>query len=279
MNIIATNGLDIYSSEARVYLVPTEESARNYDSWICGGAIIHPFLVLTSAACIEDVEKTYVVAGYNKYVKLSDLDKNECTKNMKRKIVETYVPLSYELDYNNLENWSALDIAVVKVEKQYRFDDQNFTKYCSYAPNKIDVNFDKQNEKPGTQAIVLGWGHTRKWRMEEDKRDHNANKLLYGPTIIFPKFECKKYYINPNLTNIIDKYMICTNGNGLLNDSGATNLSHEYELESEATKLEYITDHHVDSDGIIDSFRKLKTNPDAESIESKPGICQAKYGR
>ncbi|CAH0721139.1 unnamed protein product, partial [Brenthis ino] len=267
----------MHPSEVRVYLVPAEESSRNYDSWICGGAIIHPFLVLTSAACIEDVEKAYVIAGYHKYVKLSDLDKNECTKNMKRKIVDTYVPLSYELDYSNIEKWSALDIAVVKVDKQYRFDDQNFTKYCSYPPNKIDVNFDKQNEKPGTQAIVLGWGHTSKWRMEEDERDHNVKELLYGPTIIYPKNECKKYYIKPNLSNIIDKYMICTDDYGLLYDSGATDLTHQYVPELEQMKLEYFTDYDVNSDdAIIDNVSK--TNPDAEILGSKPGICQNDHG-
>lgn len=82
-----------------MYLVPTKGSGRIYDSWICGGVIIDPSLVLTSAACIEDVEKAYVVAGYNKYVKISDLDKNECTKNMKRKIIDTYIPLCKVLTF------------------------------------------------------------------------------------------------------------------------------------------------------------------------------------
>lgn len=68
------------------------ESPRTYDTWICGGVIIHPHYVLTSAACIEDVEKAYVVAGYDYYVKYTSFKKNKCTSKMKRKIISTAIP-------------------------------------------------------------------------------------------------------------------------------------------------------------------------------------------
>lgn len=51
-----------------------------------------PDLIITSAACVEDVKHLYAIAGYKKFVEAENVDKDECTKTMKKKVVFTCVP-------------------------------------------------------------------------------------------------------------------------------------------------------------------------------------------
>ncbi|XP_050357633.1 uncharacterized protein LOC126778203 isoform X2 [Nymphalis io] len=203
-----------------VYLTREKSSPRNYDSWLCGGAIVSSWYILTSAACVEDVQNMYAVAGYDKYVKESDLDTNPCTKHMKRRIVYTCLPEAYGLVFDKLEQWSKLDIALVKVDQKYKFKDRSYIQYCAYLPNKINVNFDIKYEEAGRKAIMLGWGHSLKWREIDDKTDYNQNTLRYASTTIFSKHDCKQYFDKPDLSDLIDNFMICTYKPGNIDDKG-----------------------------------------------------------
>jgi hypothetical protein len=53
---------------------------------------VTPLYIVTSAACVQDVEFMYAIAGYKKYVPFDQIDTDPCTKEMKKKIVFTCVP-------------------------------------------------------------------------------------------------------------------------------------------------------------------------------------------
>ncbi|RVE48226.1 hypothetical protein evm_007083 [Chilo suppressalis] len=203
-----------------VYLTKSSKSEKYYDFWICGGAIVSKVHIITSAACVEDVEFMYAVAGYKKYVPNHRIDEDQCTKEMKKKLF-TLVPKLYELDYARIEKWAYIDIAVVKVESEFDFNDSRYTKLCSYKPRTIQINYDPKYQEPNTDSIVFGWGHEEKWRRPEDANDYNQENLRYAPTLIHNKRECKESFTNiPQLMSVIDKYMICTLDKGNLNEEG-----------------------------------------------------------
>lgn len=77
---------------SQAYLLKAAQSPQKYDAWICGGAIVSPSFIVTSAACVEDVEFMYAIAGYGKYVKADDLAADECANAIKKKIVMSCVP-------------------------------------------------------------------------------------------------------------------------------------------------------------------------------------------
>ena len=70
----------------------------------------------------------------------------------------------YDLQYDKLEKWSFIDIALVKVESPYDFQDESYKRLCSYIPTTIPINYEERFQEPGTDGLVLGWGHTEKWR-------------------------------------------------------------------------------------------------------------------
>ena len=72
-------------------------SAKVYDAWVCGGALVSTLFIVTSAACVDDVEFMYAIAGYNKYVKDKDIESDSCTSVKKKKVVYTCIPLSKSL--------------------------------------------------------------------------------------------------------------------------------------------------------------------------------------
>ncbi|KAM3960701.1 uncharacterized protein ACR2FA_005294 [Aphomia sociella] len=186
-------------TQAKAYLAEAAISPQKYDYWMCGGAIVSEWFIVTSAACVEDVTHLYAIAGYKKYVPTTKLNEDECTKQTKKKIVFTCVPKLYEFDYEKIDKWSHIDIAVVKVDTAFNFNDPVYTKFCSYAPNIIPINYEAKYQEPGVDAMVLGWGHLNKWRDQE----------------------CKKQYSSiPELGPIIDKYMICTFESGNINAAG-----------------------------------------------------------
>ncbi|KAL4708526.1 hypothetical protein ACJJTC_014134 [Scirpophaga incertulas] len=197
-------------------------SPRLYDYWLCGGAIVTPWYIVTSAACVEDVEYMYAIAGYLKYVPTNLIDSDSCTKAVKKKIVYTCVPRLYELDYAKIEKWSFIDIAVVKVESAYNFDDDIYTSACSYQPRAININYDPLYQQPNTDAMVFGWGHLDVWRNPDDKQDYNQEYMRYAGTRLTDKNECKQYFTNIStlMENVIDKYMLCSIEAGNINEYG-----------------------------------------------------------
>lgn len=78
----------------QVYLVKAPVSDKIYDAWVCGGALVSTLFIVTSAACVDDVEFMYAIAGYKKYVKDIDIERDSCTRTKKKKVVYTCIPLS-----------------------------------------------------------------------------------------------------------------------------------------------------------------------------------------
>ncbi|XP_050554161.1 uncharacterized protein LOC118270180 [Spodoptera frugiperda] len=208
------------------YLVKAPMSSKAYDSWVCGGAIVSTLFIITSAACVDDVEYLYAVAGYKKYVTDKDIDTDQCTKTMKKKVIYTCVPMKYELNYYQLEKWSYIDIAVVKVESPFDFNDSQYESLCSYKPKVIGVNYEKRFQDPGVDGLVYGWGHLDIWRKPGDTKNYNQESLRYAAVKIIDKTLCKKAYSKfPNMSNVIDEFMICTEGKGEIDEHGNLDLN------------------------------------------------------
>ncbi|CAG9573070.1 unnamed protein product [Danaus chrysippus] len=201
-------------------LVYLTQVKRHYDNWMCGGAIISRFHILTSAACVEDVTDLYAISGTISYVPPQSILTNGCTKNTKRKIVYTCIPKEYKLDYKQVETWSYNDIAVVRVDIQYDFSDPQYDKHCHFRPNSIPVNFNIANENKGRDVITFGFGHQSYWRMKYVREDYNYPDLMYTTAKISDQGKCKAAYQKPNLTEKIVKYMICTNASGNIDING-----------------------------------------------------------
>lgn len=72
----------------QVYLIKHRNSHALYEGWLCGGAIIHPLHVLTSATCVKDVYNVYVISGLTEYTPERELiEENTCARKTRRKIV------------------------------------------------------------------------------------------------------------------------------------------------------------------------------------------------
>uniref|UniRef100_A0A2H1WWT8 SFRICE_015728 n=1 Tax=Spodoptera frugiperda TaxID=7108 RepID=A0A2H1WWT8_SPOFR len=194
-----------------------------YDSWLCGGALVTTTQILTSAACIIELDNIYAIAGYRKYVSGMDLDKDNCTRIKKQKIVKIRVPrehLAHVHEYKNTTRWMSLDIGVATVEKPYNFADMSFRVYCSYVPAAIEINYNANvDSKIGTSVVALGWGRDRGSKTH-DLVDRNSETLREVSTTIRDRQECIEQFKGNGLTETIEKYMICTNGKGMLDAEG-----------------------------------------------------------
>ncbi|XP_049880455.1 uncharacterized protein LOC126376948 [Pectinophora gossypiella] len=203
------------------YLIKAPHAPVIYDAWVCGGAIVHPEFIITSAACIEDVQFMYAIAGYKKYVNFKDIDNDPCTKASKKKIVISCVPKSYNFAYEKVTKWAYIDIGVVRVDTPYDFSLKSPLPSCSWVPRKIAINYDVKYQQPGTDTIVMGWGHDLKWRRPDDTKDYNQATLKYSPLLIQDKEKCKDFYTNiDGMDKVIEKYMICGLDEGNINSKG-----------------------------------------------------------
>lgn len=82
-------------------MVKASISPRNYDTWLCGGAIVSREFIITSAACVEDVEFLYAIAGYRKYVTDANIETDPCTKEKKKKVIYTCTPVGKYFESTN----------------------------------------------------------------------------------------------------------------------------------------------------------------------------------
>ncbi|XP_026323002.1 uncharacterized protein LOC113232474 [Hyposmocoma kahamanoa] len=282
------------------YLLKAGRSPQKYDAWICGGAIVSPSFIVTSAACVEDVQFMYAVAGTVHYVNTGRLAEDKCTRALAKRVVLSCVPKSYEFSYDNIEKWSYIDIAAVKVESPYNFSLTIPTPECKHLPeneiwipDRIYINYEAKFQNPGTDALVLGWGHSSKWREPSDPTDHNEKLLQYASTLIQNKTQCKKYYRNlTDLQATIDKYMICTLAKGNIDDQGHLIVTEKSNVDgcsdndkkAGRCKLERLgpppppipIPSIYDFDDVYVDFRR--SIPNNTRITRRHGICQNDHG-
>lgn len=233
-----------------VYLRKAEVDPRGYIAWLCGGSLVGSKVVLTSAACVEDVTYLYVIAGYEKYVS-DKANEDSCLKHTTRKVVQICVPKAYDLVYEELEKWTNYDIAVIKVDRDI-VGDKSYKKYCSYEPKVVAINYDFiELQATDNSVMVLGWGHSKTWRQPNDNRNFNQKKLQYVSTNIYDKKECKKKYKSFGIEDIIEKYMVCTLKRNLYDDQG-----------NRAGKIET-------RDGCIETDSKEKEKPKDDSTSNE----------
>ncbi|KAH9636512.1 hypothetical protein HF086_017678 [Spodoptera exigua] len=198
-----------------VYLQLTKESAKvhKYRGWLCGGVIVHPFYVLTSAACVEDADRFYIVSGTTKYVDSFDYKNDECVCKHRRKVVWKCIPKNYKFDFQDSIKWSSNDIAIVKVDKAFKFGVQE--KGCEFATDLIMYNnVSREMEKPGTKGWIAGWGSGNNfregvYRRSKDHMPKNNKCLQEAKVCVMDNEQCAKKWAQ-RFREIITQYMICT---------------------------------------------------------------------
>ncbi|KAJ2940579.1 hypothetical protein O0L34_g6519 [Tuta absoluta] len=198
-----------------VYLQLTKESAKahKYRGWLCGGVIVHKDYVLTSAACVEDADKFYIVGGTTKFVDSFDYKTNECVCKHRRKVVWKCIPKNYKFDFQDSIKWSSNDIAIVKVHKAFKLG--VCEKGCEFPVDLICYNnISRELEKPGTKAFIAGWGSGSNFREGVYRRQkvhipENARCLQEAKVCIMDNEQCAKKWAQ-RFRSIITQYMICT---------------------------------------------------------------------
>ncbi|PZC77036.1 hypothetical protein B5X24_HaOG203906 [Helicoverpa armigera] len=190
----------------------------------------------------------------------------------------------YEIHYDKLDKWALIDIGVVKVESPYDFADESYKTVCSYIPSVIPISYEAKYQEPGTDAIVMGWGHLLLWRKESDTKNLNQKQLNYAPVIIYDKEKCKKHYEDyPNMGDVIDKYMICSMGGGNINDEGEAIKVNEDRHEGcrppasdpnidKSLSLKYVEEDPECSDGeLSEEDRRRRNNYSNDSLSHDMG--------
>ncbi|XP_022827516.1 uncharacterized protein LOC111357163 [Spodoptera litura] len=198
-----------------VYLQLTKESAKahKYRGWLCGGVIVANYYVLTSAACVEDADRFYIVSGTTKFVDSFDYKNDECVCKHRRKVVWKCIPKNYKFDFQDSIKWSSNDIAIVKVDKAFKFGVQE--KGCEFSTDLIMYNnISREMEKPGTKGWIAGWGSGNNFRegVYRRQKDHvpkNSKCLQEAKVCIMDNEQCAKKWAQ-RFREIITQYMICT---------------------------------------------------------------------
>ncbi|KAJ0170838.1 hypothetical protein K1T71_013610 [Dendrolimus kikuchii] len=198
-----------------VYLQLTKESAKahKYRGWLCAGVIVDPSYVLTSAACVEDADRFYIVSGTTKFVDSFDYKDNDCVCKHRRKVVWKCIPKNYKFDFQDSIKWSSNDIAIVKVDKPFKLG--VCEKGCEFATDLICYNnISRELEKPGTKGWIAGWGSGNTFREGVYRRQkphipQNAKCLQEAKVCIMDNEQCAKKWAQ-RFRNIIQQYMICT---------------------------------------------------------------------
>ncbi|XP_052744858.1 uncharacterized protein LOC112057053 [Bicyclus anynana] len=199
-----------------VYLQLTKESAKahKYRGWLCGGVIVDSHYVLTSAACVEDADRFYVVSGTTKFVDSFDYKSDDCVCHHRRKVVWKCIPKNYKFDFQDSIKWSSNDIAIVKVDKPFKLG--VLEKGCEFATDLVAYNnVSRELEKAGTKGWIAGWGSGSNFRegvyrrLRTEQLPGNAKFLQEAKVCVMDNEACAKKWAQ-RFRSIITQYMICT---------------------------------------------------------------------
>ncbi|XP_068625590.1 uncharacterized protein [Battus philenor] len=198
-----------------VYLQLTKQSAKahKYRGWLCGGVIVSPYYVLTSAACVEDADHFYIVSGTTKFVDSFDYKKDDCVCKHRRKVVWKCIPKNYKFDFQDSIKWSSNDIAIVKVNRAFKFG--VVEKGCEFATDLVCYNnVSRELEKAGTKGYIAGWGSGNTFREGVYRRQNvhipeNAKFLQEAKVCVMDNEQCAKKWAQ-KFRSIITQYMVCT---------------------------------------------------------------------
>ncbi|CAH0597749.1 unnamed protein product [Chrysodeixis includens] len=192
-----------------VYLLSSNYSGVQPRSWLCGGALVSPSYVLTSAACLKEISHVYVIAGYKKYVIVEKIDEDECTRLTKRRIVTKVLPAGFSLG-----TWYKNDVAIGVVDRPYDFYNMAYKVICSYVPGSISINFQSNYERENTHAVVYGWGGDH-GREPGRLNDLNSRYMKEGRTIVTDPSVCSSRMALPMEANVL-----CAYGAGFMTSDG-----------------------------------------------------------
>ncbi|CAK1541070.1 unnamed protein product [Leptosia nina] len=198
-----------------VYLQLTKDSAKahKYRGWLCGGVIVHPLYVLTSAACVEDADHFYIVSGTTKFVDSFDYKSDDCVCKHRRKVVWKCIPKNYKFDFQDSIKWSANDIAIVKVDKAFKLGVTESG--CEFATDLVCYNnVSRELEKAGSKGFIAGWGSGNQFREGVYRSDsvhipENSKYLQEAKVCVMDNEQCAKKWAQ-RFRSIITQYMVCT---------------------------------------------------------------------
>ncbi|KAG6449893.1 hypothetical protein O3G_MSEX006292 [Manduca sexta] len=209
-----------------VYFVKSEltksvDSGRDIgDSWLCGGAIVSPTQILTAAACLLEYKKIYAIAGYRRYIRTYDLERDQCTKRWKQRVVKTCVPKAYKFDHSKPIHWLSMDVGVATVEKPYNFSDLTYRLHCHYTPAPVKILYEEVYQAEGIDVLMLGWGHVRA-RQVHNINDLNSPYLREASGKIQAKSYCRSKLPTQLISEeLINKYLICVHNKGKIGGGG-----------------------------------------------------------
>ncbi|CAB3258343.1 unnamed protein product [Arctia plantaginis] len=191
----------------QVYFVQSPFTRNFQNSWVCGGAIVTPTQILTSAACLIEAENIYAIAGYKKYITAENIDRDECTRAKKQRVVKIFIPTGYNLDYENPAQPKNINIGVAVVEKPYNFSDFSYLIHCSYEPQPILVNFENIHDIINSRAVTLGWGVRGK--TPEFRKETKYQLLQETSTMVVDKKICTSITDTKQIHQLINKYHLC----------------------------------------------------------------------
>ncbi|CAG9569289.1 unnamed protein product [Danaus chrysippus] len=262
-----------------VYLRPAGTVAKQLinSNWLCGGVIISAQYVLTSAACIEDVQHFYVISGTHRWIPL-DMS-NDCIKYGAKKAVWKCVPKDYVFDGKEFENirWMVNDIAVVKVEEDFNFNRR--IRGCDFIPKLIAFNNQSEElEAAGTVASIAGWGSVERFGDNFGRSTMNSPELLETDVVLISKQKCKAGWPE-RYHYIIDGNMVCAK-DGV--DSDAMNTMCK-EQEINCKELVYSKESDTDARRYVLKPENLRVHS-AKHMETRRsqiisgGFCENDHG-
>ncbi|CAG4967646.1 unnamed protein product [Parnassius apollo] len=281
--ILYSKRVDAGKRPYMVYLQLTKESAKahKYRGWLCGGVILSPYYVLTSAACVEDADHFYIVSGTTKFVDSFDYKSDDCVCNHRRKVVWKCVPKNYKFDFQDSIKWSSNDIAIVKVKKPFKLGVKE--KGCEFATNSLGYNnVSRDLEKAGTKGYIAGWGSVNNfregvYRRQEGHVPQNAKFLQEAKVCVMDNEQCAKKWAQ-KFRSIITQYMICTKDvMKRLSEICDKKYANCTDMEENRRHLDKLDEQNSETFS-VDLGRHIRDPDDYTARRSYGGFCENDHG-